>query len=80
MESSCKNLVLLAETRDSLDQRRLWRWIVWGFIFVGDAGNARIQVFQPNGTLVKIFGRSRRNSKSKLLLTEAQTKLVVKPE
>lgn len=27
-----------------------------GFIFVGDAGNARIQVFQPDGTFVKIFG------------------------
>lgn len=27
-----------------------------GFILVGDAGNARIQVFQPDGTFVKILG------------------------
>ncbi|XP_066249025.1 tripartite motif-containing protein 2-like [Euwallacea similis] len=27
-----------------------------GFILVGDAGNARIQVFTPDGTVVKIFG------------------------
>lgn len=27
-----------------------------GFILVGDAGNARLQVFQPDGTFVRILG------------------------
>jgi len=27
-----------------------------GFIFVGDSGNARVQIFRPNGTLVRVFG------------------------
>jgi hypothetical protein len=27
-----------------------------GFILVGDSGNARVQIFRPNGTLVRVFG------------------------
>jgi hypothetical protein len=27
-----------------------------GFILVGDSGNARVQIFQPDGTLVRVFG------------------------
>lgn len=27
-----------------------------GFIFVGDSGNSRVQVFKPNGQLVRVFG------------------------
>jgi hypothetical protein len=27
-----------------------------GFILVGDSGNARVQIFRPTGTLVRIFG------------------------
>lgn len=27
-----------------------------GFILVGDSGNARVQIFQPNGTLIRVFG------------------------
>ena len=27
-----------------------------GFIYVGDSGNARVQIFQPNGSFVKVFG------------------------
>lgn len=28
-----------------------------GFILVGDSGNCRVQVFKPNGQLVRVFGR-----------------------
>lgn len=28
-----------------------------GFILVGDSGNCRVQVFNPNGQLVRAFGR-----------------------
>ncbi|XP_045777272.1 RING finger protein nhl-1-like [Maniola jurtina] len=28
-----------------------------GFILVGDSGNCRVQVFRPNGQLVRVFGR-----------------------
>ncbi|CAH2042379.1 unnamed protein product, partial [Iphiclides podalirius] len=28
-----------------------------GFILVGDSGNCRVQVFKPNGHLVRVFGR-----------------------
>ena len=27
-----------------------------GFIYVGDSGNARVQIFRPNGSFVKVFG------------------------
>jgi hypothetical protein len=27
-----------------------------GFILVGDSGNARVKILQPNGTVVKVFG------------------------
>jgi len=27
-----------------------------GFILVGDSENARVQIFRPNGTLVRVFG------------------------
>ncbi|VVC97996.1 unnamed protein product [Leptidea sinapis] len=28
-----------------------------GYIFVGDSGNCRVQIFKPNGQLVRVFGR-----------------------
>lgn len=33
-----------------------------GFIFVGDSGNTRVQIFRPNGTLVRVFGSRGTNS------------------
>jgi len=27
-----------------------------GFILVGDSGNARVQIFRPDGTLIRVFG------------------------
>lgn len=27
-----------------------------GYILVGDSGNCRVQVFKPNGQLVRVFG------------------------
>jgi len=32
-----------------------------GFLLVGDSGNARVQIFRPNGTLIRVFGGTRTN-------------------
>lgn len=40
-----------------------------GFVLVGDAGNARIQVFRPDGTLVRVFTSSKFGWISGLMVT-----------
>lgn len=40
-----------------------------GFILVGDTGNARIQVFKPDGTLVRVFSSSKFGLISGMMIT-----------